>query len=538
MDCVDKLNELKAKEHALLIFEERNKAFRILYDTVMQVEGLGEREIFSILCRNLRLICNAQFTALASYDYGLQRMRLEAISIDGADVEPDLTNCKFGSIKIPPANLEHFKVDKTRKCGNHRQCLAELFSNCIKNFYTPDKKAECYKTACVREDELLAAGMIQLKPGQKLKLKDMVETYLNLAGMILQRVYAMKALKKSEESFRAIFETAKDSVFIKDVFGRYTRVNPAMEALYGIPVTGFIGKTDEELFGKKIADNIWEIDSLVLEGQTVEEEISRELNNFPITLNIVKVPLFDNSGKIMGICGIARDITERKNMEQELINKNKELNDFTYRVSHDLKSPINLIKGFVMEIRDDPSLFCKYFKRIIEQADDLLNFINSLLKLSRAGRVIGYKESIDMEILIKKLFFPAKPPDLKAELTLDLRLNSIIGDPGSMDQVFSNLIYNSIRYRDPDKESLNVSVCCFEDNNKAVITFKDNGIGIDEGSIDRIFSAGFTGSRGKGTGFGLAIVKKIISAHNGTITVKSDGKNMGTEFIITLPLMP
>lgn len=536
MDCVDKINELRAKEHALQIFEERNKAFRILYDTVMQVEGAGEREIFSILCRNLRLICNARFTAIASYDYDLQRMRLEAISIDGSDNEPDLSKCKFATLKIAPADLEHFKVDKTRKCKDHQKCLAELFSNCIKNFHIPDEGAECYKTACVREDELLAAGMIQLKPGQKLKLKDMVETYLNLAGMILQRVYAMKALKKSEESFRAIFETAKDSVFIKDVFGRYTRVNPAMETLYGIPVSNFIGKTDEELFGKEISDNIWQIDSQVLEGKTVEVEISKDLNNTSITLNVVKVPMFDNSGKILGICGIARNITERKNMEQELINKNKELNDFTYRVSHDLKSPINLIKGFVMEIGDDPSLFGKYFRRIIEQADDLLKFINSLLKLSRAGRVIGYKEDIDMEILIKKLFFPAKPPDVKAELTLDLCLESIIGDPGSMDQVFSNLIHNSIRYRDPDKEMLTVSVGCIEENNKAVISYKDNGIGIDEASIDRVFSAGFTGSRGKGTGFGLAIVKKIINAHNGTITVKSDGRGNGTEFIITLPL--
>lgn len=536
MNSIDKLNELKAKEHALQIFEERNKAFRILYETVMQVEGAGEKEIFSILCRNLRIICNAKFTALASYDPDLQRMRLEAISIDGSETEPDLTQCKFSTLKIAPADLDHFKVDKTRKCEDHRKCLAELFSICIKNFHSPDKDAECYKTACVREGELLAAGMIQLKPGQKLKLKDMIETYLNLAGMILQRVYAMKALKKSEESFRAIFETARDSVFIKDVFGRYTRVNPAMETLYGIPISNFIGKTDEELFGKEIADKIWDIDSQVLEGRTVEEEISREINDCPMTLNIVKVPMFDNSGKILGICGISRDITERKIIEQELINKNKELNDFTYRVSHDLKSPINLIKGFVMEIGEDPSLFDKYFKRIIEQADDLLNFINSLLKLSRAGRVIGYKESIDMEILIKKIFYPAKPPDMKAQLTLDLPLDSIIGDPGSLDQVFSNLIYNSIRYRDPDKEILEITVRCFKDNNRAVISFKDNGIGIDEVSIDRIFNVGFTGTRGKGTGFGLAIVKKIINAHNGSITVKSDGKELGTEFIITLPL--
>lgn len=536
MDSTDRLNELIAKEHALKIFETRNKAFRIIYDTVMQVEGAGEQEIYSVLTKNMRLICNAQFSAFASYDYDLQRMKLEAISIEGLENDPDISAVKCTSLKIAPDDLEHFKEGKISKCEDHSKCLVELFSYCINSFYVPQKHAECYKTSFIRENELLAVGMIQLKPGDRLKLKDLVETYLNMAGMILQRVNAMKALKKSEESFRTIFETARDSVYIKDVFGRYTKINPAMEKLYGIPVSNFEGKTDEDLFGKEVAGKIWEVDSRVLEGNSVEVEAEKEINNSLITLNIIKVPMFDNSGKIMGICSIARDITERKAIEQELIDKNRELNDFTYRVSHDLKSPINLIKGFALEIRDNPSLFGKYFKRIIEQADGLLDFINSLLKLSRAGRVIGHKENIDMEILVKKIFYPAKPPDINAELTLDLPLEYITGDSGSMDQVFSNLIHNSIRYRDPDKEILKISVHCREENGKAVISFKDNGMGIDEGCIDRVFSAGFTGSGGKGTGFGLAIVKKIICAHSGTIIFKSDGKGKGTEFIITLPL--
>ena len=534
MDSTDRLKELEAKEHALRIFEERNKAFRILYDTVLEVEGASEQEVFSLLCKNLRRLCDADFTALASYDSDTNILKLEAISLEEGE-NPDLSSCRFLKVKLSEENLNNFKVDRTKRCTDHHKCMVELFSECISKFYKPEEGHKCYRIACVREGELLATGMIKLKPGRKLKMKDMVDTYLNLAGMILQRMYAVRSLKKSEESFRAIFETAIDSIFIKNIFGRYIKVNPAMQKLHGIPSSCFIGKTDEELFGEEVANQIWEVDAKVLEGKTVEEETSRQINANQMTLNIIKVPMYDNTNKIMGICGIARDITERTQMEQALINKNRELNDFTYRVSHDLKNPINLIKGYVMEINDNPNIFPCYFHRIIEQSDNLIQFINSLLSLSRAGRIIDTKEDIDLEMLIKQIFIPSRPHNVTAKLNLDLKIETIYGGPKSMEQVFTNLITNSIKYRDPAKEKLIIEVESYKNKNEIVIVFRDNGLGINSRNLERVFSPGFTEHQGKGTGFGLAIVKKIILAHDGDITIKSNGPKKGTVFTITLP---
>jgi len=131
-------------------------------------------------------------------------------------------------------------------------------------------------------------------------------------------------LKESEERFRAISETAQDSIFIKDRTLKYTQVNPAMEKLFGVPTSKLIGKTDDDLFDKEAGAHIKEIDSRVLKGEIVEEEHTKPVKGVPFTFHIIKVPMRNASGEIIGLCGIARDITERKRVEEELQeSKNK-----------------------------------------------------------------------------------------------------------------------------------------------------------------------------------------------------------------------
>lgn len=131
-----------------------------------------------------------------------------------------------------------------------------------------------------------------------------------------KRIEAM--LQESEERFRTIFETAKDSIFIKDRALRYVHVNPAMEKLFGLSASELIGKTDDELFGKEFGAHIRELDSHVLDGEIVEDEHTKPVRGAMRTFHVIKVPMRDSAGKVIGLCGIARDVTEKKRAEKAL----------------------------------------------------------------------------------------------------------------------------------------------------------------------------------------------------------------------------
>jgi PAS domain S-box-containing protein len=131
-----------------------------------------------------------------------------------------------------------------------------------------------------------------------------------------------RKLRDGEERFRTIFETAHDCIFIKDRESRYVQVNPAMERIFGMPASEMLGERDEVLFGPETAVQIREADSRVLSGDAFVGEVCRDtVEGFSITFHVVKVPLRDDLDRIVGICGIARDITERKRDEIELQNK-------------------------------------------------------------------------------------------------------------------------------------------------------------------------------------------------------------------------
>jgi PAS domain S-box-containing protein len=138
---------------------------------------------------------------------------------------------------------------------------------------------------------------------------------------ITARKQAEEARRESEERFRAIFEAAEDSIFIKDTTLQYTLVNPAMERVLGRRAPELIGLTEVELFGAEGMDHLQQVDRRVLAGETIAEEHTKPARGRPRTFHVVKVPMRDHAGKIIGLCGIARDITERKQVEAALIEE-------------------------------------------------------------------------------------------------------------------------------------------------------------------------------------------------------------------------
>ena len=135
---------------------------------------------------------------------------------------------------------------------------------------------------------------------------------------ITGRVHAEKALSASELRLRAIIESAQDTIFIKDRNLRYIVANPAMSVVFGIPHEEIIGKDSEALFGKEAAGHSIPIDKRVLAGEAIEEERLKPVRGVVHSFHTIKVPLRNEKGEIIGLCAIARDITDRKRAEEAL----------------------------------------------------------------------------------------------------------------------------------------------------------------------------------------------------------------------------
>ncbi len=123
------------------------------------------------------------------------------------------------------------------------------------------------------------------------------------------------ARRESERRFRAIFEGAQDYIFLQDRSFRCTLVNPAVENLFGIPASKIVGMKFEDLFGEEDAAFVRESDARVLQGETIEEEHTRQVNGAPMTFLETRSPLRDDAGDIVGIFTVSRDITERRRIE-------------------------------------------------------------------------------------------------------------------------------------------------------------------------------------------------------------------------------
>lgn len=247
------------------------------------------------------------------------------------------------------------------------------------------------------------------------------------------------------------------------------------------------------------------------------------------------------------IGGIAIDVSMRKIAERkvqyyihELERNNKELEEFNYVASHDLREPLRTITSYCDLLSEDLG------DKISEDVNQDINFITDatsrmnvliqdLLQLSRAGRVDFSAEAVDMnKIMINvKSDLDLKIKETNASVTFD-ELPIVQGDPVQLNRVFQNLITNSLKFKSEKDPIINVTL--EKENGKCHISITDNGIGIEKQYFDQIFSAFkrlHSRDEYEGTGIGLAICKKIIDRHSGNIIVKSI-VGQGTSFIITL----
>jgi len=246
---------------------------------------------------------------------------------------------------------------------------------------------------------------------------------------------------------------------------------------------------------------------------------------------------------------LEKEIGERKHIEvlreqliQELESKNAELERFTYTVSHDLKSPLITIYGFmgVME-RDmragDVGNCIRDMRYIKDAAEKMQKLLDDLLELSRVGSLARPSETVSVSELAKEavslLSGPIEKKHVEVKIPHDLPV--VFVDRVRLVEVFQNLIENAVKFMDNQRKPC-VEVWAVRNNGEVLCSVKDNGIGIDPRYHEKIFSLfDKLDPRAEGTGVGLALVRRIIEVHGGRIWAESEGANRGTVFYFTLP---
>jgi chemotaxis family two-component system sensor kinase Cph1 len=366
-------------------------------------------------------------------------------------------------------------------------------------------------------------------------------------------------LKSANEYNRSLIEASLDPLVTIGPDGKITDVNNSTEK--------FTGRTRNELIGTDFSDYFTEpkkaregYQKVFKEGFVLDYPLEIKNKNGFSTSVLYNASVYKNEFKeVKGVFATARDITGMKKAEMKLRKyqdslekkvkertkaleqSNKELKEFAYVASHDLKEPLRMITSFLQllehrykdKLDPDANDFIEY---AVEGAKRMDKMINDLLEYSRIGNQEREFEYLQSEQLLKTVLMNLKPTieDTNAIITHD-PLPLIFANEQMMIQLFQNIISNSIKYHGEKNPEIHISADNV--NDEYIFAIKDNGIGIDQNHLERIFiifKRLHTREEYEGTGIGLAIVQKIVQKHRGKMWVESElGK--GTTFYFTIP---
>jgi PAS domain S-box-containing protein len=366
-------------------------------------------------------------------------------------------------------------------------------------------------------------------------------------GTVLERINDVThQAEVSESYFRMLFEEAPNGILIVDENNCILMANTAVCHVTGYSPQEFMGRSaiefvDPDDLAKtppKTFEELKALISLKRERVLVHKEGTR--------VDVVVSSKFLPDGHLQYII---QDISERKHIEQErerlikeLESKNAELEQFAYTVSHDLKSPIITIKGFLGFLEKDAlsgnlNRLGADIHRISDAADKMYKLLNDLLELSRIGRLMNQPTTIRLPELFQEAreLLQGRLQERSVYVKIEDRLPCAYGDRQRVLQVIQNLLDNAAKFMGPQaKPCVEIGLRGYE-NNRLVIFVRDNGVGIAPEYHERIFGLfNRLDPKFEGTGVGLALVKRIVEFHGGRIWVESElGK--GSTFLFTLP---
>ena len=356
-----------------------------------------------------------------------------------------------------------------------------------------------------------------------------------------------EALRRSESRTRALLDAIPDMIFEFRRDGmilQFISSSSASKPL--LPPEQILGKRIREVLPASVANQtLFAIERVLDSDQVHAFEYQLVQDNENKTFEARITPLSADT-----VLAIVRDVSlqrwilgEREKLINELERKNAELERFSYTASHDLKSPLITIKGFLGFLRKDAesgniARLEADIQRISDAADKMQQLLNDLLELSRIGRLVNVSQKIDLNDLLSDVLelLQGRIQGGKVRVSVSENLPHVYGDRSRLLEVWQNLIDNAAKFMvDQPEPHIEIGLAGETADGSSIFFVRDNGMGIDPAFHHRIFGLfDKLDPRTEGTGVGLALVKRIVEFHGGRIWVESEPGN-GAIFYFTLP---
>ncbi|HEY1022853.1 MAG TPA: ATP-binding protein [Flavisolibacter sp.] len=364
-----------------------------------------------------------------------------------------------------------------------------------------------------------------------------------------------------KDLFQLLLEFKDYAIIRIDTKGLILSWNLGAEHIYGFGYEDVVGKPYEVLYGcqrteKESVDQ--RLQKAAAAGRCEEEGWQHKKDGTPFYANIIITALANENGRVTGYAHVTRDITRTKQLEEdnrllheqleekvkqrtrELEVVNKELEAFSYSVSHDLRTPLRAVSGYSMMLKED------YAGRLDEEGNRLIDtilantkmmsdLIDDLLTFSKMARLQAVHEAIDMEHLVQQCLQKLTSFYTRASVAVG-SLPAGKGDSSMLRQVWYNLLDNALKYSSK-KELPQIEVGALNDPQFHIYYIKDNGTGFDMKYAHKLFGVFQRLHRQdefEGTGLGLALVKRIITKHGGTIWAEA-APQQGATFYFSIP---
>lgn len=517
--------------------------------------------------------------------------------VDVADIEQQLTSPIFGQANLMEKSLlRRFGEGLSTDDASHYYVAVRTLINSIdflqqRQNYLLDDLRELNERITAVSDRRLARTqwlLVMLPLLSFVALSVLASAMFYLSGRIEANLLdtqnnlrnALHTLEFEQVQLRALVASIPALVWLKDAQGVYLACNPPFERLYGASESDILGKTDYDFVDRITADSFRDNDRAAAQSaqsRSNEEWLTFKQDGYCGLFETTKTPMYAADGSLIGVLGMAHDITERRNTQDELLRHRDHLEDlvqartaelaeaklaaedasraksaFLANMSHEIRTPLNAIIGLTWLLRRDAVLQTQIVQldKIKQSAQHLLAVINDILDFSKieAGRLTLEAIDFELETVLNSVYDMvaevAAAKDIETVIDIDPLLPRLLrGDRVRLGQILINFTSNAIKFTTHGYVLLRAQ-CLNSGPDQVRVRFEvtDSGIGLSSEQQARLFQAFEQGDASTtrkfgGTGLGLAICRRLAELMGGKVDVQSE-IGQGSTFSLEVPFVP